>query len=239
MKIKILLCDTFPGLLPEFIPSYVSMFTKLFDAVESGINYEIYRTMDGELPASTPFDGFCLITGCNQSAYDDTPWIKQLLHWVVEANAAGVTLVGVCFGHQVVAQALGGKVERAPQGWGFGVRESRVVDDVALRFFDDGRMRLLYNHHDQVVALPHGATLVATSEFCPIESFRIADHILTFQGHPEYVPEYETHLLNNFADDEPISIRCAAAESLRQMSHQGLTAAKLIVSFARSKAQCR
>lgn len=235
MKVKILLCDTFPGLLPEFIPSYVSMFTHLFDDTESGMEYEIYRTMDGELPTPTPCDGFYLITGCNQSAYDDTPWIKQLLRWVVEADKAKVTLVGVCFGHQVVAQALGGRVERAPQGWGFGVRESRVVDDAALSYFADGRMRLLYNHHDQVVRLPQEATLVATSEFCHIESFRIADHILTFQGHPEYVPEYETHLLKNFADDEPLAVRRTAAESLQRFSHQGLTAAKLIVNFARAR----
>lgn len=234
MKVKILLCDTFPGLLPEFIPSYASMFTRLFDAAEGGMEYEIYRAMDGELPTPTPCDGFYLITGCNQSAYDDTPWIKQLLRWVVEANKAKATLVGVCFGHQVVAQALGGRVERAKQGWGFGVRESRVVDDEALRYFTDGRMRLLYNHHDQVVELPQGATLVATSDFCPIESFRIGRHILTFQGHPEYVPEYETHLLNNFADDEPLTVRRAAADSLQRFSHQGLTAAKLIIDFARA-----
>lgn len=235
MKIKILLCDTFPGLLPDFITSYVSMFTRLFDAVDENIEYEVYRTMDGELPELLSFDGFCLITGCNLSAYDEIEWIEKLRRWIVCAATADVRLVGICFGHQVIAQALGGSVERAPQGWGTGVRESTVDDDDALRFFPDGKMRLLYNHHDQVVRLPRGARLVAHSDFCPIESFRIGEIVLTFQGHPEYVPEYSKHLLDNFAADEPLEVRRKALDSLEQKKHQGLDAARFILSFARSR----
>lgn len=233
MKINILLCDTFPGLLPAYIPSYVSMFTDLFNAVEDGLEYKVYRTMDGELPDIGTIDGLCLITGCNQSAYDSTDWIRRLLDWIVRANAAKVKLTGICFGHQCIAQALGGLVERAPQGWGTGVRESQVVDTEAQRYFTDSRMRLLYNHHDQVVRLPKGAALVATSPFCPIESFRISSHILTFQGHPEYVPEYAVHLLLNHAADEPQQVRHNALLSIGAQRHQGAVAARWLLDFAR------
>lgn len=233
MTVNILLCDTFPGLLPQYIPSYAAMFMRLFDTVESGIEYKVYNTMNGELPDVDSVDGLCLITGCNQSAYDDTAWIKRLLSWIVQANEAKVKLVGICFGHQCVAQALGGRVEKAPQGWGTGVRESQVVDADARQYFPDGTMRLLYNHHDQVVALPEGAQLVATSKFCPIESLRIGNHILTFQGHPEYIPEYAVHLLMDFADNEPLAVRQKALRSIGDMRHQGLTVAKMLLDFAR------
>ncbi|MDO4165191.1 MAG: hypothetical protein Q4D56_12530 [Bacteroides sp.] len=232
MKVNILLCDTFPGLLPVYIPSYVSMFTRMFDALSDDMEYQVYRAMDGELPDElAKGDEMYLITGCNLSAYDDIDWIKQLLAWVVKANEAQVKLVGICFGHQLIAQALGGRVERATQGWGTGIRELSVVDDEARIYFPEGKMRLLYNHHDQVVALPKDAELVATSDFCPVESFRIGRHILTFQGHPEYIPQYAVHLLENFADDEPLQVRQAALDSIRSMKHQGLQVAQWILEW--------
>lgn len=232
MTVNILLCDTFPGLLPEYIPSYEWMFMRLFDSVGEGLEYKVFRTMEGELPDIGGVSGLCLITGCNKAAYDGDGWIKSLLEWIVRASEAGVKLVGVCFGHQAIAQALGGRVERAAQGWGTGVRESRVVDGRALGYFPDGRMRLLYNHHDQVVSLPRGAELVAASGFCPIESFRVGGHILTFQGHPEYLPEYAVHLLTDCADGEPLQVRQDALRSIGAMRHEGEAAARMILDFA-------
>lgn len=232
MIVNLLLCDTFPGLLPPSIPSYVFMFTRLFDATGRGVGYRVFRAMDGELPDAGEVGGLCLITGCNRSAYDADGWILRLLDWIVRADERRVKLAGICFGHQCIAQALGGHVARAPQGWGTGLRESRVVDAEARRYFPGGRMRLLYNHHDQVTALPPRAELVATSLFCPNESFRVGRHILTFQGHPEYVPEYSRHLLENFAADEPLETRRAALESLRGGGHDGLAVARWLLDFA-------
>lgn len=232
MIVNILLCDTFSGIMPLSIPSYVSMFMRLFDSVQSGVEYRVFRAMDGELPDINTVSGLCLIGGCGKAAYDGDEWIKHLLDWIVKADRARVKLIGICFGHQAIAQALGGRVERSPKGWGTGIRESRVVDESALKYFPERRMRLFYNHHDQVVELPDRAVLVATSSFCPIESFRIDSHILTFQGHPEYVPEYALNLIDNFADDEPVAVKQNALRSISTMKDDGRTVARWLLDFA-------
>lgn len=221
MKLNILLCDRFPGLLPEYIPSYESMFIRLFERNCRDFTYEVFDVLDGKFPGEVNRQDVYLITGCNLGVYDDVDWIKQLLQWIVMADRERLKVVGICFGHQAVAQALGGKVERAAVGWGTGVRESTIIDGEALRRFPTGRMRLMYNHHDQVVSLPPHATVFATSTFCPVEGFYIGDHIITFQGHPEYVPQYNVHLIVDFAADEPEDVKTAALRSIGNMNHDG------------------
>ncbi len=232
-QINIILCDTFPGLLPEWIPSYVSMFTRMFDAAAGGreLTYKVYEAMNGELPGEISADELYLITGCNLGVYDEIDWIKELLTWIAEADRAKALLVGICFGHQAVAEALGGKVVRSEKGWGIGIRESVITDPSMQEYFPHKTLRLLYNHHDQVVRLPRGAVVVAESDFCPYESMRIGNHILTFQGHPEYVSQYEEHLIRNFADGEPESVKLAALRSLSQMDHQGIAVAEWILRW--------
>ncbi|MGN1376658.1 MAG: hypothetical protein ACI4V5_08885 [Prevotella sp.] len=230
-KINIILCDTFPGLLPPSIPSYVSMFTTLFDSVCNNAEYHVYEAMNGHLPTTLGQHELYVITGCNLSAYDDIAWIRQLSSWIKEADKARIKLAGICFGHQIIAHALGGRVERAANGWGVGIREAVVTDKMAQQMLGKGVMRMLYNHHDQVVKLPEKATLIASSDFCPIESFRIDNNIITFQGHPEYVVDYERHLINNFADDEPEDLKSAAIRSMTQNDHHGKEIAAMLVEW--------
>ncbi len=227
--INILLCDTFPGLLPDNIPSYESMFEKLFHPVNQNITFNIYQTWDGELPEYPAANELYLITGSNNAAYDDLPWILSLQEWIRKAAARKVPLVGICFGHQVIAQALGGQVERFPGGWGVGIREMEVLDADLLPWFPDKKMRLIVNHHDQVTRLPNGAIPLATSNFCRYEGFRIGRHILTFQGHPEFTVDYERHLILNHAENEDDAVKQRALETLRTMDHQGKTVVEFLL----------
>lgn len=231
MHINILLCDTFPGRLPDFIPNYESLFFDLFKSIGVEATYRIYQTWQGELPSTVNPDELYLVPGSLDSAYDDKPWIVSLLHWIEKAYCRGAKMMGVCFGHQVIARALGGEVRKYDGGFGAGVRQSRVIDDEMKRFFPDERMRLLYSHHDQVMALPDGATRCATSDFCLNESYRIGRQVVTFQGHPEFTVAYSRHLLTNCSDDLDEVVRLKALHSLDEKTPMGPAAARFALDL--------
>lgn len=230
-KINLLLCDTFPGLLPESIPSHESMFFDLFRPINPDLTFDICRVLEGELPEQFETDTLYLIPGSNNAAYDDLPWIFTLQDWIRKAAARKVPLVGICFGHQLIAQALSGCVERFPGGWGVGIREMGVLDADLLPYFPDRKMRLIVNHHDQVTRLPEGAIPIATSDFCRYEGFRIGHHILTFQGHPEFTVDYERHLILNHAENEDATVKQRALETLVTLRPQGNIVAKFLIGF--------
>ncbi len=224
--INILLCDTFPGRLPDFIPNYESLFMDLFASIGVEASYKIYQTWQGELPATINTDEIYLVPGSLDSAYDDKPWILSLVQWIRQAYSGGARLMGVCFGHQVIARALDGEVKKYDGGFGAGIRASSVVDEKMKNYFPEGQMRLLYSHHDQVTALPPQAVLCATSDFCRNESYRIGNQVVTFQGHPEFTVAYSRHLLTNCSDDIDQTVRLKALRSLDEMTPMGQSVAR-------------
>lgn len=231
MRINLLLCDTFPGLLPSYIQSYAEMFANLFKTADTGIETRVCYPFLGELPDTGDTKSIYLITGCNQSAYDNTPWIVTLGEWIRKAYTNKCKLVGICFGHQLIAHALGGKVVKAKQGWGTGIRESTIIDEYSANLFGDRQLSLLYNHHDQVVELPHNAIRIATSDFCINEAFRIGTQVITFQGHPEYTLPYAEHLLRNHSAGENAQTIEAALSSLKTKVHKGSGVAQWILTM--------
>ncbi|MFN8017853.1 MAG: hypothetical protein U0P45_06990 [Acidimicrobiales bacterium] len=134
------------------------------------------------------FDGW-LVSGSANSAYEPLPWIASLEDLLRRLLDREAPLVAVCFGHQVLAQALGSPVAKSPDGWGVGAHEYELVGPTRP-WMDPpapaGRVRLIASHQDQVQELPSGAELVARTDHCPIAAYTVGTSALAIQPHPEF-----------------------------------------------------
>lgn len=195
MIIGILQADS---VMQRFQPThgnYPGMFAEVLGRVDPNIEFRHYDVEHGEYPEElNECDGY-VITGSKMSVYDDESWIQVLLKFVQQLHKHKKKLVGICFGHQLVAEALGGKTQPAAGGWGVGVHENHIL--IKESFMDPcvEAFALVVSHKDQVSKLPDGAELLASSDFCPNAMFRIDNHILTFQGHPEFTKAYAKDLM--------------------------------------------
>lgn len=175
--------------------NYPLMFEQVLGAASASVEFKHYDVEHGEYPDNIDdCDGY-VITGSKKSVYDDEDWIHVLQDFVAELHKSKKKTVGICFGHQLIAQALGGKTEPADLGWNVGVHQNEVLSSEAFMAPAVDSFGLIVSHKDQVTQLPAGAELLATSEFCPNASFKIGEHILTFQGHPEFSKAYSQDLM--------------------------------------------
>ncbi len=200
MKIGILQADSVldqfqpvHGNYPGMIAGTLGQAADELQVVAEFVNYDVEH---GVYPdAIEECDGY-VITGSKKSVYDDEPWIEPLKAFTRELHAAEKKLVGLCFGHQLIADALGGQTLGAETGWCVGIHRSEVLhsswfmEDDELSFYT-----LIVSHRDQVMLLPEGAQLLASAEQCPNSMYSIGDHIFTMQGHPEFNREYSRDLM--------------------------------------------
>ena len=208
-------------------------YPELFSALlaPEGIEVVPYAAEDGQLPASlAECDGW-LCSPSRLSVYDDSPWIADVEQLLRDAIAAEQPFVGICFGHQLLAQALGGRVERAPDGWGVGVQEYEVVESLACMRPPLDAFALIASHQDQVVDVPSGARVIARSEFCPVAGLAVGDRIWTVQGHPEFVPDLADHLLAGRIELIGAERVARARESLAQPTDRATIARWIAATF--------
>jgi GMP synthase-like glutamine amidotransferase len=195
MRIGILQTD---AVLTEYQPrfgDYPAMFVDLLSGEQRRRpQFVTYRVLEGDLPEPAACDAY-LITGSRHSVYEDEAWIGALAEFVGNAMAAGRKIVGICFGHQLVAHYFGGRTEPASVGWGVGVHGAEIVSRESWMDPHQESVSMLSSHKDQVVALPRGARRVASSAFCPNAAYAIGDVVMTWQGHPEFGKDYAETLM--------------------------------------------
>ena len=184
MKIGILQTGMAPDALKDDLGDYPVLFARLLAA--KGFSFETYRVVEGVFPPSVNACDGWLITGSRHGAYEDHPWIPPLEDFIRAAYAARVPLVGICFGHQIVAQAMGGKVERHPNGCAVGATDYD---------FGDKSLRLNAWHRDQVTQVPSMAKVIGRNAFCANAALLYDDRVFTVQAHPEFRPEFVNGLM--------------------------------------------
>ena len=189
-RLGLLETDTlYEGLIDDY-GSYGKMFAGFFEALGGQLSYRHYQVQAGELPQHPDECDAYLITGSKAGVYDPLPWIAALQQWIVDFHRQRAPIIGICFGHQIIAHSLGGTAAKSNKGWGLGVLS---CEQSLSR--DGSTLRLIHSHQDQVLQLPPQATRLAGSDFCPNAALAIDDCVLTFQGHPEFTPVYLQRLL--------------------------------------------
>ena len=150
-------------------------------------DYRHYAVLDGQLPAEPNEADLWVITGSKFGAYEDHAWIAALENFIRACRDAGSLMFGICFGHQIIAQALGGVVRKSDKGWGLGLHDYNAEWPGADT---QAKLSLSVFHQDQVEELPTGAQRVAQSEFCENAALYYPGFALTVQGHPEFREDY-------------------------------------------------
>ncbi|NVO55719.1 type 1 glutamine amidotransferase [Rhodobacteraceae bacterium B1Z28] len=184
MKIGILQTGHSPDMLKGEFGDYDTLFPALLDG--NGFDFETFAVVDGIFPSGAEDADGWLITGSRHGAYEGLPWIPQLEDLIRAIRDSGRPMVGICFGHQIIAQALGGKVEKFSGGWAVG----RTEYD-----YDGKKVWLNAWHQDQVTELPEKARVMGQNDFCHNAMLAYDDTIWTVQAHPEFSNDFVAGLM--------------------------------------------
>ena len=195
LKIGILLSDHVLDDLQEKHGNQDNFYRRIFQETNQDVTIEIYDVTQFTYPKSlNECDGY-IITGSKLSVYDNVRWIKELEEFVTDLFLNKRPLLGVCFGHQLIAKALGGEVKKADIGWVLGVQSYEFKTNYPWLEYMNEDVQLIHSHQDQVMRLPERATLVASNKHVPNSMYYIEDHVMCMQGHPEFTNAYAYDVL--------------------------------------------
>jgi GMP synthase-like glutamine amidotransferase len=183
--------------------------------------FTAYRACDGQLPERASACDAYVITGSAASVTEQADWMKHTQDFV-QVAARDRPVVGICFGHQLVADAYGGTVERCERGWGIGVHTYDVHRQKPWMTPASRQVSVVASHMDQVVAPPPGSEVLAGSDFCPVGMLQIGDNLLTFQTHPEITKSFARDLYSARTERLGAGLAAQALASLDLGTHSNL-----------------
>ncbi len=217
MKVGVLLCDQvreeYQGRFGQYQDMIIAMLAPFFPRLE----FTCFRCDQGEIPSDPHAFDFYISSGSRQSVYDDEPWIKALMTFIQQLDQLQKKFIGICFGHQLIALALNGKVERSDKGWGIGVATHDLLMQPDWMRYGPKQFSLIVSHQDQVVEIPSGTQVIAGNPFCPYFLVQWNSHFLSVQGHPEWSIEYARTLFNDRRESYPQETFEQAIESLHKI----------------------
>ncbi|PWJ59401.1 GMP synthase-like glutamine amidotransferase [Dyadobacter jejuensis] len=195
MRIGLLECDHVREDFRDISGDYSTMFPELFLKVAPDWEFVFYDVVNDQFPHQPNECDAYICTGSSYSVYEEQGWIYRLKIFALAVMAQGRKFVGVCFGHQLLGEVLGGVVEKSEVGWCVGVHAFDLLAPQPWMEQATKQFNLLMMCQDQILQLPPGAHLLAASEQCPHAMFQYKDHGLGIQGHPEFTKPYTQALL--------------------------------------------
>ncbi len=216
MRIGLLECDHVDGRFPHIAGGYREMFSALLAPHVADLAFRYYDACHGVLPAEPAECDAYVCSGSQYSVYDAREWIRPLSEFLGKLRVTRVPFVGICFGHQMLALAMGGEVARAPQGWGVGVHEMSIVERESWMRPERPACRLQYMHGDQVLKLPAEAKVLARSEHCEVAMFCVGDTMLGIEGHPEFTAAFNEALIRRRRDRIGVAAADRALEGVNR-----------------------
>ena len=229
MRIGILQCGQSPAQLKRDLGDYPDMFVRLLDG--RGFDFTTWHVEEMAFPDDIHDADGWLLTGSRHGAYEDHAFIPPLEDFIRRVHDAGVPMVGICFGHQIIAQALGGTVVKHPGGWAVGAQD-----------YDFGGQPVTLNawHQDQVVALPPGAQVAGRNAFCENAALIYGDRAFTVQAHPEFGDDFIQGLMDTRAKGVvPDDLLAAASGRMGQADGASLLAERIEAFFKQPRALAR
>ena len=195
MKIGILLVGRASEDLVDKYGTYAEMLINLINSDEKLFEFKTFNILDGIFPLNhNDCDGW-IVTGSPHGVYEEHSWIPIVSQLIRDIYDNKLPIFGVCFGHQLIAQALGGNVEKSTKGWGLGLHTYQINNKTNYMGNLSSEVTLNICHQDQVLSPPNGATVYAKSDFCENAGFYIKDKVLTMQAHPEFLVDFIKALL--------------------------------------------
>jgi GMP synthase-like glutamine amidotransferase len=216
-RIAILETGAPPPALATAHGDYPAMFRALLG---EGFVFETFDVQAGQWPEAGAFDA-AIITGSAAGVYEGDVWIGELLDWIRAAKGQ-MKLVGVCFGHQAMAQALGGRVEKSERGWGVGLHRYQVASPEPWMTPAAATVAIPASHQDQVVEAPSDARVLLRSDFTPFAGLAWGEDAISIQPHPEFTPAFATELTAGRRGRIDPALGARAVDSLKAADDRGV-----------------
>jgi GMP synthase-like glutamine amidotransferase len=233
MKIGILNADPATHVIDhQTDPEKIEQF---FRASGAALEFTTYEAVQGELPGSVEAADVFLISGSPHSVYDGLPWISSLEQFIQRCFAQHKKLVGICFGHQLIAQALGGQVTKSDKGWLVGLHEISLYRRPPWLSPAESRCALYFVNQDQVVTLPPQAELIGGNEGCPYVIYTVGEQVLCIQAHPEQPARFLKAVIEFLGPKMSPEVQTKALASLERGQPDDLLVAQWIVNFISSE----
>ncbi|KAK4491183.1 hypothetical protein RD792_001914 [Penstemon davidsonii] len=197
-KFGVLLCAEDSEYVKKMYGGYYGVFVEMLK--EEGEKWDVFKVAKGEFPSDDEigeYEGFVITGSCNDAHGNDL-WITRLLLLLNKLDSMKKKILGICFGHQILGRAIGGKIGRARAGWDIGITQVNLQPSnifTSLKIMPTS-LSIIECHRDEVWELPPKAEVLAWSNKTGVEMFKYGDHLMGIQGHPEYTTDILLHLID-------------------------------------------